>query len=93
MSNSDNVLRGGLLPKHVDVEELMKHIAFEKVVPEIMEGELHGAERKYVCPIPDFSMSTIDLASGDTITYTADGPEILLVLDGEGNAESDQSTS
>ena len=90
MSNSDNVLRGGLTPKHVDVEELMKHIVFEELIPEIMDGELHGAERKYVCPIPDFSMSTIELGSGETIAYTVDGPEILLVLEGEGKAESDQ---
>ena len=30
MANSDNVLRGGLTPKHVDVAELLKHVNFEE---------------------------------------------------------------
>ena len=33
MSNSDNVLRGGLTPKHIDVDELMKHTLFEPIIP------------------------------------------------------------
>ena len=28
MANSDNVLRGGLTPKHIDVSELLKHTHF-----------------------------------------------------------------
>ncbi len=88
MSNSDNVLRGGLTPKHVDVEELMKHIDFVAVVPEIMEGHKTGPERKYVCPTTDFSLSMIDIHPKSTYSYTSDGPEILLVLEGTGTAES-----
>jgi mannose-6-phosphate isomerase len=38
MSNSDNVLRGGLTPKYVDVTELINHIHFESLVPEILDG-------------------------------------------------------
>jgi mannose-6-phosphate isomerase len=30
MANSDNVLRGGLTPKHVDVPELLKVVNFEE---------------------------------------------------------------
>ncbi len=32
MANSDNVLRGGLTNKHIDVKELLKHIKFEPTV-------------------------------------------------------------
>ena len=32
MANSDNVLRGGLTPKHVDVPELLKHVVFDKLL-------------------------------------------------------------
>ena len=39
MANSDNVLRGGLTPKHVDVPELMKHTIFEGIVPNVMKGD------------------------------------------------------
>ena len=35
MANSDNVLRGGLTPKHIDVPELLKHIVFEGINPKI----------------------------------------------------------
>src|SRR6266487_3137863 len=31
MANSDNVLRGGLTPKHIDVPELLKHTIFKGV--------------------------------------------------------------
>jgi mannose-6-phosphate isomerase len=86
MSNSDNVLRGGLTPKHIDVAELMKHIHFEAVTPEIMEGVTEGMETRYVCPVPDFSLSRIDLAAGAAYEFTANGPEILFVLEGKGIA-------
>ena len=42
MSNSDNVLRGGLTPKHVNVPELMKHVKFEATVPQIITGKPAG---------------------------------------------------
>jgi len=87
MSNSDNVLRGGLTPKFIDVEELMKHIRFEAVTPEIMNGIHAGMESKYVCPVPDFSLSRITIPAGDVYQFTADGPEILFVLEGRGHAD------
>jgi mannose-6-phosphate isomerase len=86
MSNSDNVLRGGLTPKFIDVGELMKHIRFEAVSPEIMNGSHDGMESKYICPVPDFSLSRITIPAGDEYLFTADGPEILFVLEGKGQA-------
>ena len=52
MANSDNVLRGGLTPKHIDVPELLKHVAFDETIPDIMQGELQndGLERIYKTP-------------------------------------------
>ena len=38
MANSDNVLRGGLTPKHVDVPELLKVLRFDKLV--VSQGPL-----------------------------------------------------
>ena len=43
MANSDNVLRGGLTPKHVDVPELMRVLDFTAGDREILRGEQHGA--------------------------------------------------
>ncbi len=91
MSNSDNVLRGGLTPKYVDVNELMKHIRFEAVTPEIMEGMKGQMESKYLCPVPDFSLSSIYIPAGDKYEFIADGPEILFTLSGKGVAEGSGS--
>jgi mannose-6-phosphate isomerase len=38
MANSDNVLRGGLTPKRVDLEELLRILNFEPYRPEILKG-------------------------------------------------------
>ena len=44
MANSDNVLRGGLTPKHVDVTELMSILNFDSGLAEIIgEGVGRGA--------------------------------------------------
>ena len=52
MANSDNVLRGGLTPKHIDVPELMKHTTFEGIVPNVMKGEkINENEKKYLLKI------------------------------------------
>ncbi|GHU12745.1 putative mannose-6-phosphate isomerase ManA [Spirochaetia bacterium] len=38
MANSDNVLRGGLTPKHIDLEELLRILSFDPYLPEILKG-------------------------------------------------------
>ncbi len=88
MSNSDNVLRGGLTPKHVDVAELLKHTLFEGIVPEIMTGEIHGTETIYRCPVPDFVVSEIELSKETAYNNTAYSVEILLVTEGEAECVS-----
>ncbi len=89
MSNSDNVLRGGLTTKHIDVPELLKHILFEGIAPQIMNGEKKGAETIYHCPVPDFEVSHIMADKQTTFTHTAFSAEILLVTEGE----ADMATS
>jgi mannose-6-phosphate isomerase len=84
MANSDNVLRGGLTPKHIDVPELLKHTRFEAVHPKVLRGETKGVETIYHSPAPDFEVSRIALHAGDLYEHTATATEILLVL--EGNA-------
>lgn len=88
MSNSDNVLRGGLTPKHIDVPELLKHTLFEGIVPAVMNGEKQGAETIYHCPVPDFIVSAIDLEKDGSYEHTAKGAEILLVISGEANLKN-----
>jgi mannose-6-phosphate isomerase len=84
MANSDNVLRGGLTPKHVDVPELMRVLQFSDGRAEIIHGaELVDGETVFRTPAAEFELSQIRL--GGNKTYRSDirnGPDILIVLNG-----------
>ncbi len=83
MANSDNVLRGGLTPKHVDVPELLKHTIFEGTKVNILRGEKQGeGEVTYTCPVPDFGLSKIGLSPGQEMRRTASSLEIIVIIDG-----------
>jgi mannose-6-phosphate isomerase len=84
MANSDNVLRGGLTPKHVDVPELLKHVKFEETVPRIItEDHTPGHISVYHTPAPDFELSKISLVQGESMTIRAHTVEIFIVLEGK----------
>jgi len=83
MANSDNVLRGGLTPKHIDVDELMKHVIFEPLEPNIIHaGKVNEAEKVFKTPAPDFELSKITLAAGQVYGLTIASASIFLVLEG-----------
>jgi len=83
MANSDNVLRGGLTPKHVDVPELLKHIRFEETEPRIISEEnTPGHITVYKTPAPDFELSKISLLQGASLTIKARSVEIFIVMEG-----------
>ncbi len=86
MANSDNVFRGGLTAKHIDVPALMQHLDFSPVKPEILYGAATGEhERSYPAPIPDFELTGIDLPGGKDIHL---GPypslQLFIVIQGSG---------
>jgi len=82
MANSDNVLRGGLTPKHVDVAELLRVVRFEDGPCPVMEGEPgEDAERIYPTPAEEFELSSIRVADSK-VTREARGPEVLLAMEG-----------
>ncbi|MBB1031659.1 mannose-6-phosphate isomerase, class I [Dietzia sp. SLG310A2-38A2] len=87
MANSDNVLRGGLTPKHVDVPELMRVLAFDPLAdptvrPVPADRGIPG-EMDYPTPEPDFALSRIVLPAASTpVSYRTDGPEVLLCTAG-----------
>lgn len=83
MANSDNVLRAGLTPKHIDVPELMKHTIFESIQPNVMPGNpVLPGERVYPCPVPDFGIAKIDLSATVSYTGKASSLEIWVVTEG-----------
>ena len=84
MANSDNVLRGGLTPKHIDVKELIHHVNFVPTNPSILKGDkLTDQEINYPCPVPDFGLTKIALNPGEVYTISSYSLEMLLVMDGE----------
>jgi mannose-6-phosphate isomerase len=91
MSNSDNVLRGGLTLKHIDVDELLKQTAFASVTPNVLKGEKNGIETNYKVPVDDFGISKLDLINNDTHNRTASTFEIHVLLNG--TAEISEGTN
>jgi len=82
MANSDNVLRGGLTPKHIDVPELLKHTLFEGVKPNVMKGNDIGNHAvHYPCPVPDFGIHKVAL-QGNSHEATASSLEIIIAVEG-----------
>jgi mannose-6-phosphate isomerase len=88
MASSDNVLRGGLTNKHIDVPELLKHVKCEATHPKIIKGERNGTELIYKTPAPDFELSSFILHNGDSVSFVPLTAEILLLVDGQAEITS-----
>ncbi|MEV4949882.1 mannose-6-phosphate isomerase, class I [Streptomyces sp. NPDC053755] len=84
MANSDNVLRCGLTPKHVDVPELLRVVRFEPVDPTLLRPEAsESGEEVYDAPVDEFRLSRYVRAEGAVPTdVTAATPQILLAVAG-----------
>ncbi len=84
MANSDNVLRCGLTPKHVDVPELLRVVRFEAGDPGVLRPEAStSGEEVYDTPIDEFRLSRFVLAPGAAARdVTATTPQILLCTAG-----------
>jgi mannose-6-phosphate isomerase len=84
MANSDNVLRGGLTPKHVDIGELLQHVHFVPTYPAVLAGDaINEFESIYPCPVPDFGLSKIAISTGNAYTILGESLQMLLVMEGE----------
>jgi mannose-6-phosphate isomerase len=91
MASSDNVLRGGLTNKHIDVKELLKHVKCEATHVKILSGEqVSNAEKVYKTSAPDFQLSVFELKAGGTVSFSPVTAEIILLT--EGMAELDNGS-
>ncbi len=90
MANSDNVIRGALTKKHVDVPELVSVLTFDsdKAVP-FMAKEMLAHEEFYPLLSPDFRLSRITLDGSDKVVKAPTGPELLLCARGRMSLEGD----
>ncbi|MFG2815309.1 mannose-6-phosphate isomerase, class I [Streptomyces sp. NPDC048410] len=83
MANSDNVLRCGLTPKHVDVPELLRVVRFEAGDPGVLRPEAsEDGEEVYETPIDEFRLSRYVLPGGTARDLTLRTPQILLCTAG-----------
>ena len=83
MASSDNVLRGGLTPKHVDAAELARVLDFQAGPATLVPTERTGVELHYRTPSREFALSRIDIENGSAHLGAVHGPEILVVTAGE----------
>ncbi|MEV5833665.1 mannose-6-phosphate isomerase, class I [Nocardia sp. NPDC052112] len=84
MANSDNVLRGGLTPKHVDVPELLRVLDFEPIdLPVVLPEPAGDGSVRYRTPAPEFALRRFDLTAGSgQVPLTSAGPGIVLCTAG-----------
>ena len=84
MANSDNVLRGGLTPKHIDVPELMRVLRLNAAAPRIILPQ--AADKTvslYAVDVAEFALAQIELAGEQVFFSSAKrGMEILLTVEG-----------
>ena len=84
MANSDNVLRGGLTTKHIDIPTLLEVVDARPIEPIVQRPALVQGIASYDTPVPEFLLDRLDLDGSATVS----GPAILLCTDGAVDAGS-----
>ena len=84
LANSDNVLRGGLTPKHIDVPALLAVLQIREDVIDPLGGEdVVPGHRVYPSDVADFSLARFEVGALDAPILLAEGvPRILLCTSG-----------
>jgi len=84
MASSDNVLRGGLTPKHVDVPELLRVLDFRPApAPYLAPHELEPGVRVFSPPVPDFTLTVVSADAAERgVEVRLGGAAIALCTDG-----------
>ena len=93
MANSDNVVRGGLTTRHIDVEELLRILTFESRDVEILAPRpSENGEKVWPAPAPEFRLSIVEV--GPAVWYESArlrSVEILLCVGGEARITEGES--
>lgn len=77
MANSDNVVRGGLTPKHKDADELLKVVDCSPIDVPV---QTPTSDRwRYEAPVPEFTLQRLIDPKG---SWESPGPEIVFVQQG-----------
>lgn len=93
MANSDNVIRAGLTPKHIDVPELVRVLDPEVAVPILTARQIAPGVEEFETPVPEFRLRRLNVEPSTPLTAPGDGlPRILLSVEGEATAISGDQT-
>jgi mannose-6-phosphate isomerase len=90
MANSDNVIRGGLTPKHMDVEELLAILRFDGKAVQLVESrQTVPGERVFQTPSEEFRLAEIHADPNEPYRCPGTGSiELMICLDGEGRIDA-----
>ncbi len=93
MVNSDNVFRGGLTDKYMDIPLLLKHLDFHPTLPNILKPIIvNQKEKRFIIPSTDFELKEYALKQGEDLSIPASpGPSIILCLQGSICPKADAS--
>ena len=83
MANSDNVLRAGLTPKYIDVQELACCTLFEEkpVNTLLLPPQIEGNKYRYPIPVQDFNFDCFSMADNELVSVQS--AEILFAIEGD----------
>lgn len=84
MNNSDNVLRAGLTPKHVDLDELENVMNAETYIPKPMVPSVDKGGKHFVCD----GGFTLTVMENGKFENSFKGPKVLLCTEGEAKINS-----
>ncbi len=84
MANSDNVLRGGLTTKHIDISTLLEVVDARPIEPVVQRPVAVEGVASYDTLVPEFRLDRLELDGSATVS----GPAILLCIDGVVDAAS-----
>jgi mannose-6-phosphate isomerase len=84
LANSDNVVRAGLTPKHIDVRELLKLTDPAVAAPVLEPRPLGHGIAVYDSPAPEFRLYRAELGAGDVALPGDGGPRLVLCTEGTG---------
>ncbi|MDO5030198.1 MAG: mannose-6-phosphate isomerase, class I [Corynebacterium sp.] len=83
MANSDNVLRGGLTSKHVDVVELLRVLSFRPLPSPVLQAQ-RGDDgwNYYAAPVREFRLCSRELEPGERVNLDEGSATIVLLTKG-----------
>ena len=81
MASSDNVLRGGLTAKHVDLAALIEVLDFTDGRVPVLHPVLGPGGLRYPVPVEDFDLTRVELGADAGVLTTA-GPQLVLCAQG-----------